>query len=89
MNELDVKFQYYYVYLNKNNEFLVLNRYSEEVKKLDISYSFLGKKYAENEQEAILGVVNDLKSFEDKEILNRILINHPELLVWILSLQKY
>jgi hypothetical protein len=81
MNELDVKFQYYYVYLNKNNEFLVLNRYSEEVKKLDISYSFLGKKYAENEQEAILGVVNDLKSFEDKEILNRILINHPELLV--------
>lgn len=81
MNELDVKFQYYNVYLNKNNEFLVLNRYSEEVKKLDISYSFLGKKYAENEQEAILGVVNDLKSFEDKEILNRILINHPELLV--------
>lgn len=89
MNELDVKSQYYNVYLNKNNEFLVLNRYSEEVKKLDISYSFLGKKYAENEQEAILGVVNDLKSFEDKEILNRILINHPELLVWILSLQKY
>lgn len=81
MNELDVKSQYYNVYLNKNNEFLVLNRYSEEVKKLDISYSFLGKKYAENEQEAILGVVNDLKSFEDKEILNRILINHPELLV--------
>lgn len=89
MNELDVKFQYYYVYLNKNNEFLVLNRYSKEFKKLDISYSFLGKKLAENEQEAILGVVNDLKSFEDKEILNRILINHPELLVWILSLQKY
>lgn len=89
MNELDVKFQYYNVYLNKNNEFLVLNRYSKEVKKLDISYSFLGKKFAENEQEAILGVVNDLKSFEDKEILNRILINHPELLVWILSLQKY
>ena len=81
MNELDVKFQYYNVYLNKNNEFLVLNRYSKEVKKLDISYSFLGKKFAENEQEAILGVVNDLKSFEDKEILNRILINHPELLV--------
>lgn len=81
MNELDVKFQYYNVYLNKNNEFLVLNRYSKEIKKLDISYSFLGKKFAENEQEAILGVVNDLKSFEDKEILNRILINHPELLV--------
>ena len=81
MNELDVKFQYYNVYLNKNDEFLVLNRYSKEVKKLDISYSFLGKKFAENEQEAILGVVNDLKSFEDKEILNRILINHPELLV--------
>lgn len=82
MNELDFKFfQYYNVYLNKNNEFLVLNHFPKEVKKLDISYSFLGKKLAENEQEAILGVVNDLKSFEDKEILNRILINHPELLV--------
>lgn len=81
MNELDVKFQYYNVYLNKNNEFLVLNRYSKEIKKLDISYSFLGKKFAENEQEAILGVVNDLKSFEDKEILKRISINYPELLV--------
>ena len=88
MNELDVKFQYYNVYLNKNNEFLVLNRYSKEIKKLDISYSFLGKKFAENEQEAILGVVNDLKSFEDKEILKRISINYPELLVWILSIKK-
>lgn len=74
-------YKYYNVYLNSNDEFVVLERYSDDVKKLDITHTFVFKQIAESEDVAIIGAINTLKMLGDVDLLKRIGINYPELVL--------
>lgn len=74
-----VKFKYYNVYLKKN-ELVILERYSEEVKKITPEYRFLGKAFAENEQNAVLSVIKTSFMVND-ETINELKEFYPEYFV--------
>lgn len=77
----ELQYKYYNVYLNEDDKFVVLERYSDDVKKLDVSHTFVAKQFAENEYVAIHRSVDYLWHVQDAPVLERIKRNYPELFI--------